>query len=70
MEIARSSKDITVSQREYTFDLVKETRMIYCKPFKNAVDQTTKLTATENEVPVDKGQYGREADKFICHSHT
>ncbi|RVW67994.1 Retrovirus-related Pol polyprotein from transposon RE1 [Vitis vinifera] len=59
MEIARSRKGIFVSQRKYVLDLLKETRMLGCKPADTPMDPTTKLGAKENCAPVDKGRYQR-----------
>ena len=38
MEIARSRKGIFVSQRKYVLDLLKETRMLGCKPTHTPMD--------------------------------
>ncbi|MCR2847972.1 hypothetical protein KN825_15555, partial [Weizmannia coagulans] len=43
MEIARSKSEISISQRKYALDLLKETSMIECKLAKTPMDATTKL---------------------------
>ncbi|KAK2972599.1 hypothetical protein RJ640_007068 [Escallonia rubra] len=40
MEVARSNKGISISQRKYTLDLLKETGMIGCKPVDTPMDPT------------------------------
>ena len=70
MEIARSRKGISVSQRKYVLDLLKETGMLGCKPADTPMDPTTKLGAKENCAPVDKGRYQRLVGKLIYLSHT
>ncbi|RVW54645.1 Retrovirus-related Pol polyprotein from transposon RE1 [Vitis vinifera] len=59
MEIARSRKGISVSQRKYVLDLLKEIEMLGCKPADTSMDPTTKLGAKENCAPMDKGRYQR-----------
>ena len=70
MEIAKSRKGISVSQRKYVLDLLKETGMLGCKPVDTPMDPTTKLGAKENCAPVDKGRYQRLVGKLIYLSHT
>ena len=69
MEIARSRKGLSVSQRKYTLDLLKETGMMGCKPADTPMDYTTKLGSAENSTPVDKGRYQRLVGKLIYLSH-
>ena len=38
MEVARSKEGISVTQRKYTLDLLKETGMTGCKPIKTPMD--------------------------------
>ena len=42
MEVARSKKDIVVSQKKYILDLLKETRMSGCKPVDTPVESNLK----------------------------
>ena len=55
MEIAKSRKGISVSQRKYVLDLLKEIGMLGRKPTNTPIDPTTKLGAKENCALVDKG---------------
>ncbi|KAJ4703138.1 Retrovirus-related Pol polyprotein from transposon TNT 1-94 [Melia azedarach] len=70
MEVARSKKGISVSQRKYVLDLLKETRMLGCKPIDTPMDPTIKLRAMDDNAPVDKGRYQRLVGKLIYLSHT
>lgn len=70
MEVARSRAGISVSQRKYVLDLLKETGMLGCKPAETPVDQTVKLGAQKDENPVDKGRFQRLVGKLIYLSHT
>ena len=70
MEVARSRKGISVSQRKYVLYLLKETGMLGCKPAETPMDSSTKLGANKDSVPVDKGRYQRLVGKLIYLSHT
>ena len=70
MEVSRSRKGISVSQRKYVLDLLKETGMLGCKPAETPMDSSTKLGANKDSVPVDKGRYQRLVGKLIYLSHT
>ncbi|KAI9201633.1 hypothetical protein LWI28_026451 [Acer negundo] len=70
IEIARSKEGITVSQRKYVLDLLKETGMKDCKPKDNPMDYTMKLGSDEGSAPVDKRRYQRLIGKLIYLSHT
>lgn len=54
MEVARSSKGISISQQKYVLDLLRETRMNRCKPAKTPMDPNTKLGVQTNGVAVDR----------------
>ncbi|KAK3015974.1 hypothetical protein RJ639_007262 [Escallonia herrerae] len=47
MEVARSNKGISISQRKYTLDLLKETGMLGCKPVDTPMDPICKLGRKE-----------------------
>ena len=70
MEIARSKKGITVSQRKYVLDLLNEIGMLGCKPAETPMDSTVKLEESDGSPPVDKGRYQRLVGKLIYLSHT
>lgn len=70
MEVARSSQGISVSQRKYVLDLLKETGMIGCKPVETPMDPNSKLVAQPEGIAVDKGQYQRLVGKLIYLTHT
>lgn len=70
MEVARSKEGISVSQRKYVIDLLKDTGMIGCKPVETPMDPNVKITARVNETAADKGQYQRLVGRLIYLSHT
>ncbi|KAK3013501.1 hypothetical protein RJ639_010094 [Escallonia herrerae] len=70
MEVARSNKGISISQRKYTLDLLKETGMLGCKPVDTPMDPICKLGRKEGSAPVDKGRYQRLVGRLIYLSHT
>ena len=70
MEIARSQEGISVSQRKYVLDLLKETGMLGCKPTDTPMDTNVKLDSKEASKPIDKGRFQRLVGKLIYLSHT
>ena len=57
MEVAKSQGGIFVSQQKYTIDLIRETRMLVCKPTDTTIDPNRKLGQPELSLHVDKGCY-------------
>lgn len=70
MEVARNKMVILVTQCKYVIDLLKETRMLGCKPVDTPMDLNVKLKLKTNSNPVDKGRYQHLAGKLIYLSHT
>ena len=65
MEIARTKDAISVSQRKYTLDLLKEIGMLGSKPANTPMDPNVKLELLIEDKPVDKEQYQRLVGKLI-----
>ena len=61
---------IAVSQHKYVLDLLKETRMLGCKPTNTPMNYTTKLGTVKGSALVDKGRYQRLVGKLISLTHT
>ncbi|XP_038879628.1 uncharacterized mitochondrial protein AtMg00810-like [Benincasa hispida] len=70
MEMARSKAGISVSQRKYTLDLLKEIGMTGCKPIDTPIEVNSKLKSILEGVPVNKERYQRLVGKLIYLSHT
>ena len=69
MEVARSKKGISISQRKYTMYLLDETSMISCKPIETPIEQGGKGKLFDGD-PISKGRYQRLVGKLIYLSHT
>lgn len=54
MEVVRSSEKISVSQRKYVLDFLKETRMLGCTPAETPMDPNIKLEARIDGAAVDR----------------
>ena len=50
IEVARSQQGISLSQRKYTLDLLKDTGMLGCKPASTPMDPNIKLTSEFGEL--------------------
>ena len=70
IEVARSRQGISISQRKYTFDLLKETGMLGCEPGDTPMDPYNKIGTRKDASLVDKGQYQRLVGKLIYLAHT
>ena len=69
MEVARSKKEIAISQREYVLDLLKETRLLGCKPISTPIDPNHNLDKSEKSASVDKVRYQKHVGKLIYLAH-
>jgi len=69
IEIARSKKGISVSQRKYVLDLLQETGMSGCRPADTPMDPNSKLWE-KGDTPVDTGRYQRLVGKLVYLAHT
>ena len=70
MEVARNQTGISISQRKYTLDLLKETGMMGSKPVETPMDPGIKLETKPDDPPVEKGRYQRLVGKLIYLSYT
>jgi hypothetical protein len=69
IEIARSPKEIVLSQRKYVLDLLNEIEMLGCRPASTPIDQNHKLCAQSGD-PTDKERYQRLVGRLIYLCHT
>ena len=69
MEVARSKRGFSISQRKYTLDLLEETSMLGCKPIETPIEQGGKAKLIEGDT-VNKGRYQQLVGKLIYLSHT
>ncbi|GAA0148484.1 transmembrane signal receptor [Lithospermum erythrorhizon] len=69
MEITRNRQGISVSQRKYTLDLLKETGILGCKTSSTAVELGNKDRMFQRKT-VDKKMYQQLVRKLIYLSHT
>jgi Reverse transcriptase (RNA-dependent DNA polymerase) len=70
IEVLRSTKNISLSQRKYTLDLLAEVRMLDCKPADKPVIQNLKLEGSPDNLTIDKEAYQKLIGKLIYLSHT
>ncbi|XP_021631822.1 uncharacterized mitochondrial protein AtMg00810-like [Manihot esculenta] len=68
IEVARSKKEIFISQRKYVLDLLEETGMLGCKPAETPIESNHKLQVEIGE-SVDIGRYQKKGLLFSKHSH-
>ena len=68
MEVARSRKAISISQRKYVLDLLTETGMLGCKPNDILIKARNRMESDGK--PVDREKYQRLVGRLIYLSHT
>jgi Reverse transcriptase (RNA-dependent DNA polymerase) len=68
IEVARSKK-VVISQHKYALDLLRDTRMLECRPVNTPIEPNHKLSG-EIGNQVGKGQYQRLVGKLIYLTHT
>ena len=69
MEVARTKKGISISQKKCIVDLLKETCMLGCKPSKTPIKWNDKLRMKASN-PIDRERYQRLVGKLIYLAHT
>lgn len=70
MEVVRNRSGITISQRKYVLDILKEIKMLGCRPVDTPMDPVKKIGDRESGTPVDTGRYQHLVAKLIYLSHT
>ncbi|RVW17578.1 Retrovirus-related Pol polyprotein from transposon RE1 [Vitis vinifera] len=68
MEVARSRKGISISQRKYVLDLLTKTGMLGCKPSDTPIKARNRMESDGK--PVDREKYQRLVGRLIYLSHT
>jgi hypothetical protein len=67
--MTRSKKKVILSQHKYVLDLIRDTRMLGCRPINTLIDLNHKLSGGISD-QVEKVQYQRLIGKLIFLAHT
>jgi hypothetical protein len=70
IEVARTKKGISLSQRRYVLDLLSEAGMLDCKPVDTPIVQNHNLGKCTTHIPANKERYQKLVGKLIYFSHT
>lgn len=70
MGVFRTKASILINQRKYTLYLLKETRLINCRPTNTLIESYLRRHYKVEEILTDKGRFQRLIGKLIYLSHT
>lgn len=70
IEVARSSRGISLSQRKYTLDLFQDTGMLGCKPSSSPMNPYISLTLESRSLLYDPSSYQRLVGRLIYLTNT
>lgn len=70
MEFARSRESISVNQRKYILDLLKEIGLLGCKVADTPIEANLKLSPAEAEDVIEREKFQRLIGRLIYLSHT
>ena len=70
MEVSRNQIGVSISQRKYNLDLLKETGMLGYKHVETPMDPSMKLQTVKDDTLVDKGRYQRLVGWLIYLQYT
>ena len=65
LEIARNKTNISLTQRKYALEVLKETGMTSCKPVQTPMEQQLKLSKGSGDLISNLGQYRRLIGKLM-----